>query len=102
MIRQLSSGINLSFYLLSMQSMRHKKRCFIKKLKNASLISPERQLRFGVFLFAQHRRYKGSGDLVLIRALLKTGVKVRAYDLEAMNACKAVLGTSSIEYCEEP
>lgn len=44
-----------------------------------------------------------AASLVLIRALLKTGVKVRAYDPEAMNASKAVLGDeSSIEYCEEP
>ena len=44
-----------------------------------------------------------AASLVLIRALLKSGAKVRAYDPEAMDAAKAALGDkSSIEYCDEP
>jgi len=44
-----------------------------------------------------------AASLVLIRALLKSGAKVRAYDPEAMDAAKVALGDeSSIEYCDEP
>jgi len=44
-----------------------------------------------------------AASLVLIRALLKSGAKVRAYDPEAMDAAKAALrDKSSIEYCDEP
>ena len=44
-----------------------------------------------------------AASLVLIRALLKSGAKVRAYDPEAMDAAKVALGDESlIEYCDEP